>query len=85
MLNAQHRISPWFFAGGPAFETAIFFKDRDHLIEKWETLNPYGTRTHFEFGLSRKTDKNQSLTTDSTDCECFKFISAREAATDAKR
>jgi hypothetical protein len=32
----------------------LFFKDRDHLIEKWETLNPDGTTTHFEFDLTRK-------------------------------
>jgi hypothetical protein len=31
----------------------VFFKDRDHLIEKWETLNPDGTKTHFEFNLTR--------------------------------
>jgi hypothetical protein len=32
----------------------LFFKDRDHLIEKWETLNPDRTKTHFEFELTRK-------------------------------
>ena len=32
----------------------LFFKDRDHLIEKWETLKPDGTKTHFEFELTRK-------------------------------
>jgi hypothetical protein len=32
----------------------LFFKDRDHLVEKWETLNPDGTKTHFEFELTRK-------------------------------
>ena len=32
----------------------VFFKDRDHLSEKWETLNPDGTKTHFEFELTRK-------------------------------
>ena len=26
----------------------LFFKDRDHLIEKWEMLSPDGTKTHFE-------------------------------------
>ena len=31
----------------------LFFKDRDHLIEKWETLNPDGTKTHFQFELTR--------------------------------
>jgi len=35
----------------------LFFKDRDHLIEKWETLKPDGTKTHFEFELTRKTAK----------------------------
>lgn len=35
----------------------LFFKDRDHLIEKWETLNPDGTKTHFEFKLTRKSAK----------------------------
>jgi len=33
----------------------FFFKDRDHLIEKWETLKPDGTKTHFEFEPIRKT------------------------------
>src|SRR6266481_7241876 len=32
----------------------LFFKDRDHLSEKWETLNPDGTKTHFEFELTRR-------------------------------
>jgi hypothetical protein len=32
----------------------LFFEDCDHLIEKWETLNPDGTKTHFEFDLIRK-------------------------------
>jgi len=32
----------------------LFFKDRDHLSKKWETLNPDGTKTHFEFELTRK-------------------------------
>jgi hypothetical protein len=31
----------------------LFFKDRDRLIEKWETLNPDGTKTRFEFELVR--------------------------------
>ena len=31
----------------------FFLKDRDHLSEKWETLNPHGTKTHFEFDLMR--------------------------------
>ena len=35
----------------------LFFRDRDHLIEKWETLNPDGTKTHFEFELTRKGGK----------------------------
>jgi hypothetical protein len=35
----------------------LFFKDRDHLSEKWETLNPDGTKTHFEFELVRKSGK----------------------------
>ena len=34
----------------------LFFKDRDQLIEKWETLNPDGAKTHFEFELTRKRD-----------------------------
>jgi hypothetical protein len=33
----------------------LFFKDRDHLIEKWETLRADGTKGHFEFELTRKT------------------------------
>jgi hypothetical protein len=36
----------------------LFFKDRDHLREKWETLNPEGTKTHFEFELTRQ--RNQT-------------------------
>jgi hypothetical protein len=40
-------------------ELELFFKDRDHLIEKWETLKPDGTRTHFELELARKTIKTQ--------------------------
>jgi hypothetical protein len=35
----------------------LFFKDRDHLSEKWETLNPDGTKKHFEFELTRKSGK----------------------------
>ena len=35
----------------------LFFKDRDHLSEKWETSNPDGTKTHFEFELTRKSGK----------------------------
>jgi hypothetical protein len=31
----------------------LFFKDRGHLIEKWETLKPDGTKTHFEFELTK--------------------------------
>ena len=31
----------------------LFFKDRDHLSEKCETLKPDGTKTHFEFELTR--------------------------------
>ena len=30
----------------------LFFKDRDHLIEKWETLNPDGTKTHLYLSSS---------------------------------
>ena len=32
----------------------LFFNDRDQVSEKWETLNPDGTKTHFEFELTRK-------------------------------
>jgi hypothetical protein len=32
----------------------LFFRDRDHLIEKWETLRTDGTKTHFDFQLTRK-------------------------------
>ncbi|HEU0273468.1 MAG TPA: hypothetical protein VFQ83_02955 [Candidatus Udaeobacter sp.] len=32
----------------------LFFTDSDHLIEKWETLSPDGTKTHFEFELIRR-------------------------------
>jgi len=37
----------------------LFFKDRDQLIEKWETLNSDGTKTHFEFELIWKSVKDQ--------------------------
>jgi hypothetical protein len=30
------------------------FKDRDHIVEKWETLQPNGKRSTFAFGLTRK-------------------------------
>ena len=32
----------------------IVFKDRDHVIEKWETLQPDGTKSSFAFELIRK-------------------------------
>jgi hypothetical protein len=32
----------------------LYFKNRDHLTKKWETLSPDGTQTHFEFELVRK-------------------------------
>jgi len=32
----------------------LFFKDRHHLIEKWEVLTADGTKTRFEFELTRK-------------------------------
>jgi hypothetical protein len=32
----------------------IVFKDRDHIVEKWETLQPNGKRSTFAFGLTRK-------------------------------
>ena len=35
----------------------LFFKDRHHRSEKWETQNPNGTKTHFEFELTRKNGK----------------------------
>ena len=31
--------------------------DRDHLSEKWETLSPDETKTHFEFELTRQSGK----------------------------
>jgi hypothetical protein len=31
----------------------LFFKDRDHVIEKWKLLKPDGTKTQFEFELVR--------------------------------
>ena len=37
----------------------LFFKDRDHLSEKWETLSPDETRTRFEFELTRKGATNR--------------------------
>jgi hypothetical protein len=40
----------------------LFFKDRDHLIEKWETLKPDGTKVHFQFELTRKTPHAQRPT-----------------------
>jgi len=35
----------------------LFFKDHDHLIEKWETLKPDRRKTHFEIRTSEKTRK----------------------------
>lgn len=32
----------------------IVFKDRDHVIERWETLRQDGAKLSFEFELSRK-------------------------------
>jgi hypothetical protein len=32
----------------------IVFKDRDHVIERWETLRPDGGKLSFEFELIRK-------------------------------
>jgi hypothetical protein len=29
----------------------------DHLIEKWETLKPDGTKAYFQFELTRKSGK----------------------------
>ena len=40
----------------------LFFKNRDHLIEKWETLKAKGTKAHFEFQLTRKTPNAQRPT-----------------------
>jgi hypothetical protein len=40
----------------------LFLKDRDHLIEKWETLNPDETKTYFEFELTRKAPNAQRPT-----------------------
>jgi hypothetical protein len=40
----------------------LFFKDRDHLSEKRETLKPDGTKGHFEFELTRKTPNAQRPT-----------------------
>ena len=31
----------------------IVFKDKNHLVEKWETLHPDGTKTQFAFELVR--------------------------------
>jgi hypothetical protein len=35
----------------------LFFRDRDHVIEKWENLNPDGTKMYFQFELTRTTGK----------------------------
>lgn len=32
----------------------IVFKDQDHVVEKWETLQPDGAKARFEFELTRK-------------------------------
>jgi hypothetical protein len=32
----------------------------DHLIEKWETLKPNGTKTHLEFELTLKSDTERN-------------------------
>ena len=35
-------------------ELEIVFKDQDHVMEKWETLQPDGAKAGFEFELTRK-------------------------------
>jgi hypothetical protein len=51
------RTSPTGKRNGTHQWSRALFKDRDHLSEKWETLNPDGTKTHFEFELTRKSGK----------------------------
>jgi hypothetical protein len=36
-------------AARPLTSAKLFFKDHDHLVEKWETLNSDGTKTQLQF------------------------------------
>ena len=54
MLFAFKDISGWTKGTEHINGLELFFKDRDHLIEKWETLKPDKTKTHVEFELTRK-------------------------------
>jgi hypothetical protein len=56
MVFAFKDITGWVKGTERVNGLELFFKDHDHLIEKWETLQPDGTRTHFEFELTRKSD-----------------------------
>jgi hypothetical protein len=58
ILRRSHSRSRTSLTGKKERNTSMvsssFFEDRDQLILKWETLNPDGTKTHFEFELTRK-------------------------------
>ena len=53
-ITFVHDITNWKKGTERINGLELFFKDRDHLSERWETLKPGGTKTHFEFELTRK-------------------------------
>lgn len=59
MLFTLKDITGWTKGTERINSLELFFKDSDHLIEKWETLKPDGTKTHFEFELTRKSINDQ--------------------------
>jgi hypothetical protein len=54
MMFAFKDITNWTKGTEHINRLKLFFKDRDHLIEKWEILKPDGTKVHFQFELTRK-------------------------------
>ena len=73
MLFTLKDITGWTKGTERINSLELFFKDSDHLIEKWETLKPDGTKTHFEFELTIKPLTANSLTTDYTDITDDKY------------
>jgi hypothetical protein len=62
MSECGQRASFKTFGVVPRRWISDFLKKRDHFFEKWETLNPDGTKTRFQFELSRKTLNAQRST-----------------------
>src|SRR5262245_60897302 len=53
MVFAFKDITGWTKGSEHINRLELFFKDRDHLIEKWETLKPDGTKVHLYLSSSR--------------------------------